>query len=303
MRDIVADIVKEYNKIVDSLKQYGNDIIDPFVKSYNTFIVTVSQYLGEYVKWPPMTDTSKAYAFRNTIIDNFDYTRFSTITHLGIQKKNMYEGKKGDYSDYECNCFLATFSRGRADPMIIAVNTTVDYSTALAWATRYAKIFGGMPKALLDPIKEVWVHLDGYDTYLAVGGNIVIYVQNSINDDRQVRLEEILLHEAAHTGIDKYTTDEYPIWRDKWRDAQVNDKRFISEYAARNFMREDVAESFLVYYALKFRYHRMGGYDQTTGITSTPDDIASIIQRNIPNRIKFFDELVQEEIRIENMYE
>ena len=55
------------------------------------------------------------------------------------------------------------------------------------------------------------------------------------------------------------------------------DKIFISDYARENPEREDIAESYLTYLAIRYRSERIS------------DSLKAIIENSIPNRIKYFD--------------
>jgi len=61
-------------------------------------------------------------------------------------------------------------------------------------------------------------------------------------------LEETLIHEAAHTSMDShlYGTQE-------WNDAVEADGKYISNYAKAHPLREDIAESYLVWFATRCR--------------------------------------------------
>jgi len=85
-------------------------------------------------------------------------------------------------------------------------------------------------------------------------------------------LEEIFIHEAAHTSLDPFHAASAG-----WLAAQSNDDCFISEYARDNPTREDVAESFLVYLAARYRSDRI-----STAFRNN-------ILLKIPNRIDYFD--------------
>ncbi|MDE2801677.1 MAG: hypothetical protein OXK21_02190, partial [Chloroflexota bacterium] len=63
-----------------------------------------------------------------------------------------------------------------------------------------------------------------------------------------------------------------------WREAQMKDCGFISAYAEENPDREDVAESFLLYFVLRYFPERL-----------TDSDRAAILNA-IPHRIAYFDE-------------
>jgi len=94
----------------------------------------------------------------------------------------------------------------------------------------------------------------------------------TINHDRTRILEEALIHEAAHTSLEAYHKNT----RD-WLAAQTNDRQFISNYARDNPDREDVAESFPMWYALRYKTSRI------------PENTRNTILSTIPNRIQYFD--------------
>ena len=61
-------------------------------------------------------------------------------------------------------------------------------------------------------------------------------------------MDEVFVHEAAHTSLDGriYDTDE-------WYDAVTADGKFISDYAREFPEREDIAETYLVWFATRYR--------------------------------------------------
>ena len=62
-----------------------------------------------------------------------------------------------------------------------------------------------------------------------------------------------------------------------WIDAQNKDNNFISEYAKEFPNREDIAESYLLYFALKHKEKILS------------DITIKKIENSIPNRIKYFE--------------
>lgn len=84
-------------------------------------------------------------------------------------------------------------------------------------------------------------------------------------------LEETLAHEAAHVSLDDDYADA-----SGWRAAQRSDPTFISTYARDNPDREDVAESYVPYFAVS---QRRGRIDEA---------VAAQIEAAIPARLKFF---------------
>ena len=81
-----------------------------------------------------------------------------------------------------------------------------------------------------------------------------------------------MFHEAAHTSLDVAHANT-----PEWREAQRADGGFISDYARDNPDREDIAESILPYFAVRFKPGRL-----------SPGDRAKI-EEAIPNRLGYFD--------------
>ena len=82
------------------------------------------------------------------------------------------------------------------------------------------------------------------------------------------------MHEAAHTSLDPVHAAA-----DAWLAAQAADDSFISNYARDHPRREDVAESFGPFFAVRHRSERISR------------DMAETIERTMPSRIEFFDGL------------
>ena len=88
-------------------------------------------------------------------------------------------------------------------------------------------------------------------------------------------LEETLVHEAAHTSLDAAHAAS-----PGWLAAQEADPTFISDYARSFPAREDIAESFLPWLAVRYRGDRID------------DELRTMILDAIPNRLAYFDALV-----------
>jgi hypothetical protein len=86
-------------------------------------------------------------------------------------------------------------------------------------------------------------------------------------------LEETLVHEASHTSLDADHADA-----PGWIAAQVADAEFITTYARDNSTREDIAETFLVWLAIRHRSDRIS------------ETLRQTIEVTTPNRIAYFDE-------------
>ncbi len=130
-----------------------------------------------------------------------------------------------------------------------------------------------MPKSLRKDLKTVWIH-DGDHPAGGGNNNLMLHTEATNKSLPEGKLEEALVHEASHTSLDAcHATNT------RWQLAQKLDKEFISRYASDNPEREDIAESFLLYLAYRWKPERLDA-QQREKIAST-----------IPNRIRYFDSL------------
>ena len=87
-------------------------------------------------------------------------------------------------------------------------------------------------------------------------------------------LEEIFLHEGAHTSLDSYHSSS-----SGWIEAQIADNgNFISDYAKEYPQREDVAETITFWIAVRCKPGRI-----------SKSNYKKILE-GIPNRLKYLDE-------------
>ena len=105
----------------------------------------------------------------------------------------------------------------------------------------------------------------GNNNLLIHTGQADLYVADGI-------LEEAFVHEAVHTSLDAAHA-----YASGWRAAQSADGTFISTYARDFPDREDVAESFVTYLAVRYRSDRIS------------ESVANTILQTIPNRIEYLD--------------
>lgn len=284
--------VKPFQQLGQQAEQVGVIVNYKVIQPLTTI---GSELFTDVVSWPPKNSTENGDAFRD-VFNNNSPTKYHSLGFLATTQRYMYDerGKVNDY-DYQyitAHIFTPIFLLNGAfyDNMKIYVNAEIDIDTARKHAELYATIFGQFPIVLLESIREVFVHKSGSNTYYASKveenpdkpnfwrGDITIYADQAEKDFNggDGTLQEILFHETTHTGIDKYC-----IGYSSWISAQNMDPKWISNYAKNNPNREDVAESFLVYYALKYRDYKLS--DVTKGI----------IRDAIPNRIAFFDNLIK----------
>lgn len=155
----------------------------------------------------------------------------------------------------------------------------------------YAAVLGRLPAVLLSRLDNVHVnagrpdHPDGIrgnpdgigGPQRVFGGNwfdrsITVHTGWGEEYQRDGFLEEVLFHEGAHVSVDELVKDT-----PEWRAAQQADGGFVSAYARDNPDREDVAESILPYFAVRFRPERLRPGQRQA------------IEETIPARLEYFN--------------
>ena len=203
------------------------------------------------------------------IITPSDPTALQNITAAGRGERTMFDWRVEDRITVNAYLFNARFDDGLTTE--IQVNPEFgSASAAMEEANKYGRAIGQLPTLLRTHVETVWIHKGDHP---AGGGNnnILIHV-GLVSDKREEFLEEILVHEAAHTSLDVIHSKA-----PDWIAAQKADGNYISTYALDYPRREDIAESFLPYLAIRYRSARISqSYERT-------------ILETIPNRIAYFD--------------
>tara|TARA_B110000858_G_scaffold113228_1_gene129498 strand:+ start:323 stop:1306 length:984 start_codon:yes stop_codon:yes gene_type:complete len=183
------------------------------------------------------------------IITQEDTSTYDSVVYNGMASRTMYDRRDGGaWNTIEPHIFPAFFRDG---PNIeIQINPEFTLEEAQLEATKYAFLVGQLPIALRKDIETMWIH-KGIEGYGGGNNNILIHTGMTASyeeHDTGNITEETLIHEAAHTSIDAYCYNEAD-----WEEAVQNDNnRYISLYAKDYPNREDIAELFLLYVALKY---------------------------------------------------
>ncbi len=206
------------------------------------------------------------------IITPSDPTALVSVTNAGRGQRTMFDQRVKDWIVVNAYLFVARFDDGLTAE--IQVNPEFgSASAARAEAEKYGRAVGQIPTVLRTNVETVWIHKGNAPLG---GGRNNILIHTDLPEDY---LEEGLIHEGAHTSLD-------PPWMgivdaDEWRAAQTADGNFISDYARDFPEREDIAESFLPYLAVRYRSARISrSYERN-------------IVETMPNRIAYFDRLLQ----------
>ena len=204
------------------------------------------------------------------IITSSDPSTFKSLAYAGQAERTMFDRRVDDFITLNPFIFNANYTDGLS--IEIQINPEFkNVAEAEIQALKYAEVFGKLPTALRSDVKTSWIH-KGTEPFGGGNNNLLIYIGQSLEYENDGILEETLVHEAAHSSLDEYHSTS-----SGWLNAQKLDPSFISTYARDNPTREDVAETYLLYLALRYRPERISS------------SLKATILKTIPNRIKYFD--------------
>ena len=142
----------------------------------------------------------------------------------------------------------------------------------------YAPIFGRLPWALRQHVREIELHGQDegcccnallYDDPDPSAGSIRCRTAGTNHEAERGFMEEAFLHEAVHVSLD-------PDHRlaAGWLEAQRSDPTSISDYARDNPRTEDLAETFSAWFAVRFRPDRITADQQRKILDAVPARLA-----------------------------
>ena len=208
------------------------------------------------------------------ILGPADPTSLRSVTYTGRGMRETFDRRVNRWVTVEAYLFDAQFGE-----------RTVEFQVNLEFGSReaaraqvdvFAPALGRLPAVLMSNLRVV--HLQTGEG--SFGGNSYLSRILIHPDGRHAKyavrngfLEEVFIHEAAHVSLDPAHADS-----PGWRRAQRADGAFISDYARDYPDREDVAESILPYFAVRYRPHRLSPRERW------------FMRMTIPNRVAYFDE-------------
>ena len=205
------------------------------------------------------------------IITAKDPTAFKGLTPAGRGQRRMFDRRARKRISVNAHLFTATFDDGQT--VEVQVNPEFDSKEALEQAKKYLPVIGQLTSALRKDVDTIWIH-KGKHGFGGGNRNLLIHTGMGEAYIKQGILAETFYHEAAHTSLDQYHA------RNKdWVAAQKKDPEFISGYAKSHPTREDIAETYLLYFALRYKPDRIDAKLKET------------LKKTIPNRIAYFDSL------------
>ena len=180
----------------------------------------------------------------------------------------MYDRRPGAWITALAYLFNARFNDGLT--IEIQVNPELGSAeAALVEAEKYGESIGRLPTALRTGVETVWIHR-GREAFGGGNNNILIHLEMAEEYMRGGFLEEALLHEGAHSSL-----DPLHLSAPGWQAARDADGGFISAYARDSPDRgEDLAETFVPYFAARYREDRIAGTMRHTIVSAIPNRIA-----------------------------
>lgn len=200
-----------------------------------------------------------------------DPTAFASLTPAGRGTRTMFDRRVNDWIRVEAHLFDARFSDGLNAE--VQVNPEFDGAEAAEVAEKFAREIGRLPTALRTGLETVWIH-QGTEPFGGGNDNILIHVGQADLYEGDGFLHETLLHEATHTSLDPSHARSAG-----WTAARTADGNFISEYARDFPDREDLAETFVVWFAVRHARDRIA------------ESLYDTIFATIPHRIAYLDAL------------
>ena len=197
------------------------------------------------------------------------------MKYEGQKQREMFDRRRNSWIKNSAYIFNAIFSDG--SNIEIQVNSEFSSSeNAFNYAEKYSKVIGQLPKILRKDVRTVWIH-KGKKPF--GGGNFNLLIHTDQGDEYISKgiLEETLIHEASHTSLDWPGISKNHGISKGWIEAQKADKGYISDYAEDFPNREDIAESFLPWVAVRYKADRIGEKHRNK------------IIKAIPNRLRYFD--------------
>ena len=205
------------------------------------------------------------------IVTEKDPSSFESITSQGQDTRVVFDRRVDSWITIEVYLFEVKFDDGLSSEF--QVNPEFgDMETAQAIAESYAFAVGQLPTTLRKNVHEVTIH-KGNMPFGGGANGLLIHTEMSAEYVSAGILEEALIHEASHTSLDPIHATAAG-----WIAAQKNDPTFISTYAQEHPTREDVAETFVLYFAVSHRSDRLSA------------ELIQTINKAIPNRLEYLEQ-------------
>lgn len=235
------------------------------------------------------------------VIQPADPSTLQKVVYIGEEKRKILE-PSDDREDKSRRFYFKTstyvydayFENGKIIEVLVYFKNTHKIKGEYL-AEEYSYMLGQMPNVLLQRLDGAHIYADvqGISNASANTRIINIHVKGENGYSFGKSIEELFIHELVHASLDKPIHGTYKkvnkirhkndisksvklSWRG-WRKAVKGDKKkYVNDYA-KTTIHEDLAESFIAWIALRYS-KRTSDWDK------------ALIEKKVPNRMKFFDE-------------
>ena len=239
------------------------------------------------------------------IINSTDPSTLQKVIYIGKEKRNFIEARtdredKSRLFEFKATPYVydAYYENGKIFEILIYFENEKNKSKGKdgSLAEKYAFMIGQMPNVLLQRLDAAHIYADvlGISNASAKERIINIHPEGEGGYVFGTAIEELFIHELVHASLDKPIHGVYQAMNKKrhknstikskklnwgdWRQAVKKDKKkYITKYA-KTSIHEDLAESFTAWLALRYKNDRISDIQKV------------VIEKKIPNRIKYFDE-------------
>lgn len=221
---------------------------------------------------PPTTQP----LFANSVVStDFDFisvddpSSYRNTLFIGRDRREMPDKRSDILFDESAFIFEAEFANRSIE--ISAHSSFEEPDLAESYVSLLANAMGKLPEFMLNDLSHVILHTGDETAFAEDLGNF--FVLYSDNIDRRIGthdLEETVFHESVHAVLDSEYSDS-----NDWLSSQQRDGNFITQYAADNPAREDLAETALFIYTMENYPERL------------PTSTVSWINTHIPNKASF----------------
>ena len=194
------------------------------------------------------------------ILTPSDPTSLQAVEYTGRGERRIYDRRVDEWITVEAYLFKAQYRSGELEFQVNPEFGSI--AAARAQVDVYAPALGRLPAVMLS--RALKVQISAGDQLF--GGNaydrsFLIHTEYGEEMLRRGFLEEVLFHEAGHISLDLDHAGA-----PGWLAAQEADEVFISNYARDHPEREDIAETMLVYFAVRYRPERLSTEDRSKSV-------------------------------------
>lgn len=194
-----------------------------------------------------------------------------SISAKGAARTEMYDPRRDELFVEGALHFDVTYPGQR-----LRINVHPGVGNPEQRASQAAESVSRMPVQMRKALQHVNIlDGDGAAWEESLGGFFTLYDDLMARRLAEHDLDETVFHETAHVALDPILSRD-----PDWRSNQIADQTFITRYAARNPDKEDIAESALFVWTMKFHPGRL------------PARVETAVRQTIPNRLEYMGNML-----------